>query len=429
MEINLDLRKNEALIVSDDAVLNDILILCLETDYNFNCIPLTYDDFINRPFTEETTLIVLSGEDEKAKECLTKIQEKESIRTLLFNNKHSLKAHGELDSKDLNVSLNNFMKILFEINMEATQDFSRISFKTLSYFPKLKDEVYLKMASGRFIKIFSANDEIKPEDLEKYEKRGVEYFYLNRVSLQWLVKEINKDLEKTLEEIKAGSSQQVETKSNEEKVCEVFQIGEHEIKSIRFKSKNLLEVTKKHPKLSKILQKCKITRDENNYYNEHIKLLTLCCCGMARSLTWGTDQTLQKLIFCAQMHDILLLNHQHLASINSLEEIEKFNLTKEEKDLVLNHPKETALIMGEFPQCPPDSEKIVLQHHERSDAKGFPYGLTPNKLLPLSALFIVAHDFTDYIINNSNWEVHKFVSQSKYSGSHFRKIMTCFDNI
>jgi HD-GYP domain-containing protein (c-di-GMP phosphodiesterase class II) len=70
-------------------------------------------------------------------------------------------------------------------------------------------------------------------------------------------------------------------------------------------------------------------------------------------------------------------------------------------------------------------DKVIAQHHEHPMGSGFPAGLSSNYISPLSSLFIIAHDLTDYILDNKkNFNVDEFLAafDNKYSSGHFKKI-------
>jgi hypothetical protein len=45
-----------------------------------------------------------------------------------------------------------------------------------------------------------------------------------------------------------------------------------------------------------------------------------------------------------------------------------------------------------------DVKDLVMQHHERPQGKGYPWGLKDNELNPLSNLFIICHEYSHRII-------------------------------
>lgn len=67
-------------------------------------------------------------------------------------------------------------------------------------------------------------------------------------------------------------------------------------------------------------------------------------------------------------------------------------LNSTEWELIKAHPERSADIIGEIPFGVPVKE-IVLQHHERLDGSGYPYGLKGDQILPEARILAVADIF------------------------------------
>jgi len=110
----------------------------------------------------------------------------------------------------------------------------------------------------------------------------------------------------------------------------------------------------------------------------------------------------------------------------------KNNLTDEEQRIWLSHPKDAAsLIKVYFTAAPPDTDSIAFQHHELPDGKGLPLGLRAEKISPLSALFIIAQDFSYYYLTDDEPSIDDFIlkCQSRYDYVNFRKVLKSLEKI
>lgn len=76
-------------------------------------------------------------------------------------------------------------------------------------------------------------------------------------------------------------------------------------------------------------------------------------------------------------------------------------LTKEEFAEIRNHPIYGTEILKKTDIINDEIISIVLQHHERIDGKGYPYGLTDNQITPLSKIVSVCDVFTAVSANRS----------------------------
>jgi len=122
-----------------------------------------------------------------------------------------------------------------------------------------------------------------------------------------------------------------------------------------------------------------------------------------------------------------------LAKINSFEELEskKEVLSEVEYKLVLEHPNIAERSLEGMREVPPDVALIIKQHHELPKGTGYPSKLTFQKISPLSSVFIVSHDLTEYILANPKWTMSNYITiaRSKFRGSHFIKILSALDNL
>ncbi len=78
-----------------------------------------------------------------------------------------------------------------------------------------------------------------------------------------------------------------------------------------------------------------------------------------------------------------------------------------------------------------DVERILLQQKERPDGSEFPSGITFKQLFPLSCLFIISHEFVDYLYDHPDWSFRKFVETVKphYKGPYFIKILQAIEEL
>lgn len=203
--------------------------------------------------------------------------------------------------------------------------------------------------------------------------------------------------------------------------------------SDEFKEMMTREVTntvvnlKKRPAIMKYLHQLEIIRDQDDYIEEHIKVLTIICTFIARSMGWVSEASLEKFVYASYMHDAPFFHHPKLARIRDLQEFEKIKglLTPEEQKIFLTAPEMSASIIRADNAAPIDAESMLIQQKERPDGSGFPYQYSVSKISPMAALFIIAHDLTDVIMTEKDWAMDDWLKERKkiFKGSHFGKIM------
>ena len=203
--------------------------------------------------------------------------------------------------------------------------------------------------------------------------------------------------------------------------------------AIRSNMKLVAKRLEKKPKLALAMKSLTIPRDGSNYLKNHIELLCECTCTIGRMLGWVTEGAIEKLIYVSYLHDIRYFEHQNLARISSLEQFNqlKDSLSAAEQKIYLEGPAYSAMLASEDEFTSPDVEKILIQQKERSDGSGFPAGVRSDQLAPLSCLFILCHEFVDYVIDDPKWSFKEFVLTNRpiFKGPYFLKIFQVFSEL
>jgi len=370
-----------------------------------------------------------------------------------------------IDRENALVGVEDSVKKLFVENpMIKPLEYCPVQFRLLTAFDSLQCDVYIKMPTGRYLKIFKQEDLIVDEDVVKYERKGVEALYLKKKTAFWILKEVRNNYSNVYNAFEKGDKAKIksppkdidtspgeseneedpnslasaiadlkghaEEKSQEkiEKQLDgTFKISKEFKKDVDKKVKKAVKIMSKSAKVKGLLKKLKVNRNPDQYCKIHVNLLVKLTAAFANLLEWNTETTLEKLIFVSYMHDITLVDHPHLARIQDLKEFEaiKSTLTKEEIELFLNHPEDIRKMVENMDEHPVEADKIIYQHHEHSDGSGFPNKLSTSRILPLSALFIMAHDLTNYIIDHPDWNLEAYTARckEKYVGANFTKII------
>lgn len=195
----------------------------------------------------------------------------------------------------------------------------------------------------------------------------------------------------------------------------------------------VMDGIRKNPRLKELFSKMKNVSPNEDYIFQHIGMLINISTGICIELEWNTDKTLEKFVFASYLHDMGLSDRPDLAKINSFEELEskKEVLSEVEYKLVLEHPNIAERSLEGLREVPPDVALIIKQHHELPKGTGYPSKLTFQKISPLSSVFIVSHDLTEYILANPKWIMSNYITiaRSKFRGSHFIKILSALDNL
>jgi response regulator RpfG family c-di-GMP phosphodiesterase len=195
----------------------------------------------------------------------------------------------------------------------------------------------------------------------------------------------------------------------------------------------ILDQVRKSAKLKQLFTQMKIDRNSDNYVLTHIGMLINISSAICMEMEWNTDKTLEKFVYAAYLHDMALANRPDLARINTFEalELQKDTLSPTDYKMVFEHPNIAARSIEGLREIPADVATIIRQHHELPKENGYPNKYGFQKIPPLSVVFIIAHDLTEYILANPKWDIEEYISKSrsKFKGSHFSKILFSLSDI
>ncbi len=173
-------------------------------------------------------------------------------------------------------------------------------------------------------------------------------------------------------------------------------------------------------------------KSEYAFFTQKINLTSVIACVLAKQLDWISKTTMEKLIYASVLCDITLAVKPELLMIRNMQEFEKIKNTLSDVDqkFFLSHPKDAAnLIKGYFKNAPPDTDVLAHQQHEQPDGNGFPLRLKAERISPLSALFIVANDFSYYFLLDDEPTMDDFLLKchGRYDYVNFRKIVKALE--
>lgn len=208
---------------------------------------------------------------------------------------------------------------------------------------------------------------------------------------------------------------------------ELHYAGPFEMDKLKEEVKDVLSQVKKNSKLKSLLKQVQVDRSADNYMKAHIGMLINISAAICAKMDWNSEKTLEKFVYASYLHDWALAMRPDLARINTFAKLDllKDTLTEEDYKIVLDHPNIAAKQIADINEIPPDVDMMIKQHHEFGNETGFPTKCGYQKITPFSAVFIVAHTLTDYIMDHPKWTVEEFLKTNKarLHGSHFTRIM------
>lgn len=330
---------------------------------------------------------------------------------------------------------NQIFKILLREDKDKEEEYKRVQIDTLAYLDGVVSDAYVKIASGKFIKLVSKGDFISQDEIHRYKAQDIHYVYMKKEFSDQVIGQMSKQVDFFLKH--PGFKFIIRSKDDplhkrfEQKIlrcADDFLIDQDFQKQLEGVIGKTVESINRIPKMETLLKKIQSTNKTHHYLPEHMLLLCYITAAWSDKMGWHSKGTKEKLIFASVLHDVTLAGTPHLAEINTPAAFasKKDELSNKEKDLVMNHPLEAAHLVSSFFQlAPPDTEVIIRQHHELPNGKGWPKKVSWAKINPLSALFIVAHDYVDYVLKNDAHDINDFIedAEQRYTQSTFASIL------
>lgn len=321
------------------------------------------------------------------------------------------------------------------------EEYCRIDMKFLSILDGINKNLYIKIGKDKFVKIYSESDNTNNLDIKKYKEKGIEYLYLKKETALWVISQIQSQIDIFLKAnnfrfVLRGANETPE-KRFEQKILRIddeVHVDKEFKETIDKAIERIMTLVSKEAKVDTFLKLIKEKQGSYALFTQRINLTSVIACALAKQLDWISKTTMDKIVFASVLSDITLAVRPELLRIHNLEDFEKIKntLSEEEQKIYLSHPQDAAtLIKRYFTNAPPDTDALVYQHHETPDGCGFPHGLRAEKISPLSALFIVAMDFSHYFLEDEDPSMDDFIlkCQSRYDFVNFRKIIKALERI
>lgn len=203
----MNLVRKKIILFESNLVLIDTLIFLFESTFNADVI--RFDDYQSfyyylKENEQEDNVFIFMGylknSSDRQKIYDLYIHKKLSSTCGFFDFSNDGFIRPQPESFPLILSRNTpFETILQVIKDSLTIDiaipkleFTPIAIKTFAYLDNMKHCVYLKLLSGRYIKLFQSYDIILDSDVEKYINKGVKFLYLKQDAFAWIYTQIER---------------------------------------------------------------------------------------------------------------------------------------------------------------------------------------------------------------------------------------------
>ena len=287
-------------------------------------------------------------------------------------------------------------KILNLKRPSETQGYRRVGKNQVEYLINNEFEIFTMDKSNKYHKLPIAHNDSSIKILEELTSEKDKYLYIENSECERFMKMVNIDLTNKIKStsIKTTEKLNLQFDSVESIHNSLWELGltQSEIDMADANINASYDILNKNKQISKILSKF-ITK--NNYSHKLSMMTCYLSSAIFMKTDWFSRTIMMKLSMAAIMMDISLEDEEHV-KITKKSDLNKFKPDIQNK--ILSHPDASITHLNDFKDISSDTRNIILHHHERPHNEGFPKGLKPDKIYPLSCIFILAHEFSHRII-------------------------------
>ncbi len=265
-------------------------------------------------------------------------------------------------------------------------------------------DVFVRINSGRYVKLLQAGDGFEPQRLENYLRKGVTYFYIQKA--------LQEEYLKYCDHLASNLAKRTDL-SVEIKAAQVLNAGEETVGFLKrqgLSDANIHYATKFVSNVRLIVNDLKAEKEtflkgflSNLAAYEHGVSTSMIAGILCNSLEIQMERPAAIVGVAALFHDIGLYQLPQ-----ELWDEDESKMTKEQIALYRTHPELGGEILSQMKGVHRSTIQAVVQHHVRSGRRGgFPEGIHSAHRSKVGELVGISDEFSKYIV--------KF--QSKVTGS------------
>lgn len=257
-------------------------------------------------------------------------------------------------------------------------------------------DVYVKLSSGKYIKILHAGDTFSQERIDKYKNdKGVEFLYFHTKDRRKYV-QYNNFIAKKLISNKniTGMTKIVQLKNVADKYLEeVYTEGmkPQVIEQGKEIVNNVFNFVEKQNDLHQVLKDFQAF-DAEAY--EHSFMVSVFATSIIKQFDWQSQITIEATALACLFHDV-----GKMKLPPEIAKMRPVDMDDEQLALYHQHPEFGVEIVDNQRQISNSVKQIIMQHHESYNGTGFPLGIKSSKILTLANIVACADDFVHIMID------------------------------
>lgn len=350
--------------------------------------------FIKNNVTNNMTIIVVVNDDVDESEVDVSKLKKIRVTEVVYKKDGFTSIQDALEG---NLSLGELVQNLKKRDgvseeVEVSEDDSKFTSVLIGEFVAGKNvlfDVYVRLNSGRYVKILHAGDTFSKERINKYKEKEVKYLFFQTSDRKKYVQYQSYVTRKMVDKSKAPTAlkEQLLRNTAEKYVEELFSRGVKP--QVVMQGKEICEtvysLVEKEKNLYKLLRDFSLF--DPNAFN-HSYAVTLFASAIIKQFEWQSKATIETTSLACMFHDI---GKMDLPEGLIGKHPEKLN--DEERISYEKHPELGAKLIDGNRLISNSVQQIIIQHHECYNGTGFPRGIKGSKILTLANIVKLSDDF------------------------------------
>lgn len=254
--------------------------------------------------------------------------------------------------------------------------------------------LFIKLSKKKFIKIINQDDIVDIDDIERLKRKGIKSLYLRKEDYEKyirLVVKINEAI-KSNNNIKTKKKKEFALHTNEVILEQLYHIefNREDFEQARNVLNSTIDLVTSNSKLNSLIVYLKNLGVHAYAHNLGVSLYAVM---LSKQLGWHSPKTISFLSIGGLFHDIGKKKFD--INLNTLTEDQ---MSSEEMKVYQKHPLYGAEILTNISEVPSEVLQIILQHHEKNNGTGFPFGLSHTTIFPPAQIIAIINQFIQLVL-------------------------------
>ena len=288
--------------------------------------------------------------------------------------------------------------------------------------------LFIRLNHGQYIKVIAHDGNFDANEANRFRNKKLTHLYVELIEFKTLISNFRKNVFSSIDWNNVDTSEALANLQPDWKLILDSSRNFGWSDSIQTLAKENIAksimLIKKVPKLKECLDKLKLS-SSGSQVTPHSYFLAIFATAVLTELDWANPGTMQKVTFAALLHDMELTDEAFLSKLSRLSgKVLESEINQQTNLKIYSHPIRAAEFVNFWTSCPPDVDKLIIQHHENFDGTGFPNKLDYSTLFPLAGLMIMAEDviYQSMTTTNANAVTYLKSREAYYCRGEFKKI-------